>query len=324
MNFAIEFIFVLLLISGVIAFIGNNVGRYFGKKRLSVFGLRPRNTALIFTVISGVLIALMTFLTVVVISQDARTALFGLEKLRDEISAASSELGKAKMELIQAKLEMDKMKEVLDKTKTEIANLKESKVKLKKEIDVASSQKVKYQANEIIYSAMIAGGQGSAKAEAELGKIIDDLKSQNIEILYNKTDYSATLSYIANMSADVALKIVSSKNVTIGEKVPVGFDVEINRLIYKKGEIIESSSISGKLTQLETEQRVETLLNSAFNSAKKRGVITRAEATESQYEKAFSAVRRIRGYGTLTKVNVVALNDIYTIGPLNYEIKVTP
>lgn len=54
-------IVLLLALCGFIAYMGDLLGRRLGKKRLSVFGLRPKHTAILLTVITGVLIAGVTF-----------------------------------------------------------------------------------------------------------------------------------------------------------------------------------------------------------------------------------------------------------------------
>jgi uncharacterized protein (DUF3084 family) len=60
MGTAIVFL-LLLTLCGFIAYIGDLLGRRLGKKRLSVFGLRPKHTAILLTVVTGVLIAAVTF-----------------------------------------------------------------------------------------------------------------------------------------------------------------------------------------------------------------------------------------------------------------------
>src|SRR5947207_15579591 len=65
----------LLAVSGFIAYTGDLLGRRFGKKRLSAFGLRPKHTAILFTVVSGVLVAVLTLGTAVGISPTVRLAL---------------------------------------------------------------------------------------------------------------------------------------------------------------------------------------------------------------------------------------------------------
>lgn len=54
-------IVLLLALCGFIAYMGDLLGRRLGKKRLSVFGLRPKHTAILLTVVTGVVIAAVTF-----------------------------------------------------------------------------------------------------------------------------------------------------------------------------------------------------------------------------------------------------------------------
>ncbi|NIO64040.1 MAG: DUF3084 domain-containing protein, partial [Gammaproteobacteria bacterium] len=52
----------LVLVSGLIAYIGDIVGRRMGRKRLSLFGMRPRHTAIAVSVAAGMLITVITLL----------------------------------------------------------------------------------------------------------------------------------------------------------------------------------------------------------------------------------------------------------------------
>jgi uncharacterized protein (DUF3084 family) len=58
---AILGLLLLLTLCGFIAYTGDLLGRRLGKKRLSVFGLRPKHTAILLTIVTGVLIAGVTF-----------------------------------------------------------------------------------------------------------------------------------------------------------------------------------------------------------------------------------------------------------------------
>ena len=58
--FGIRLMFLLAVMGGVIAFIADKLGSKIGKKRLTVFGLRPHDTSVLLTVLSGVLISLFS------------------------------------------------------------------------------------------------------------------------------------------------------------------------------------------------------------------------------------------------------------------------
>jgi uncharacterized protein (DUF3084 family) len=60
---------------GAIAYVGDLLGRRMGKKRLTLFGLRPRHTAVVFTVITGMVIAGLTLTVLFFASAGVRLAM---------------------------------------------------------------------------------------------------------------------------------------------------------------------------------------------------------------------------------------------------------
>lgn len=66
------FIGLVVLLGGLVAYLADGLGRKLGKKRLSLFGMRPRHTATALTVGAGVLIPLLTVLTLSVASSEFR------------------------------------------------------------------------------------------------------------------------------------------------------------------------------------------------------------------------------------------------------------
>ena len=100
--FGIRLMFLLAVMGGLIAFIADKLGSKIGKKKLSVFGLRPHDTSVLLTVLSGVLIALFSVGVLAVSSESARTALFGMEKLQKELFRLTSEKNTAEKEYDKA------------------------------------------------------------------------------------------------------------------------------------------------------------------------------------------------------------------------------
>jgi len=66
---------ILFVMGGVTAYMGDRLGSYIGKKRHSTFGLRPRHTAMLWTVVSGGVIAVGTLLLFVALNRTFQTAL---------------------------------------------------------------------------------------------------------------------------------------------------------------------------------------------------------------------------------------------------------
>lgn len=92
MTFGIAFILLMLALGGFAAYQGDRVGMAVGKKRLSIFGLRPKYTSRVITVLTGIIIVMITMAGVLLISHTARQSLFGLEDLQQQISSLSVQL----------------------------------------------------------------------------------------------------------------------------------------------------------------------------------------------------------------------------------------
>ena len=46
---------VLAVMGGLIAFLGDKIGSKVGKKRISLFGMRPKHTSILVTVLTGIM-----------------------------------------------------------------------------------------------------------------------------------------------------------------------------------------------------------------------------------------------------------------------------
>lgn len=124
------FIPILLLLSAVVAYIADKLGKKAGKKRLSIFGLRPKHTAIFMSVSSGILIASITIVVMLSLSQNARVALFGLQNLKEEISTLSKEKDNLINEKNSLQEEYNKSSGELNNLKLDLNNVNKEKQKL--------------------------------------------------------------------------------------------------------------------------------------------------------------------------------------------------
>lgn len=138
--YGIMLIVVLVLTGGVIAFIGDRLGSKVGKKKLSLFGMRPKHTSILVTIVTGILITTVTFGVLAIASENVRTALFGMEKLRKEMQATQEDLDEAtvsletmKQDLTFTKDEYDKSKKELEKSQSELEKAQSSAEELKRQ-----------------------------------------------------------------------------------------------------------------------------------------------------------------------------------------------
>lgn len=126
---------VMIVTGGAIAFIGDKLGTKIGKKRLSIFGLRPRHTSMIVTVVTGCLITGLSIGFMALISQNVRTALFGMDELRQTMNSTLAELDDATENLFKAQEEFERANANLKESKQEIVALKNEQEELRAESD---------------------------------------------------------------------------------------------------------------------------------------------------------------------------------------------
>ncbi|NJO79890.1 MAG: DUF3084 domain-containing protein [Cyanobacteria bacterium RM1_2_2] len=88
----------ILVLGGVIATVGDRLGMRVGKARLTLFNLRPRQTATLITILTGVIISASTFTLLFAISDQLRTGVFELENIQDDLKDARSDLEEATAE----------------------------------------------------------------------------------------------------------------------------------------------------------------------------------------------------------------------------------
>lgn len=116
-------ILVIILLSGVIAYVGDFLGRRVGKRKLSLLKLRPRYTAVLVSIATGILISAVTLAILSLASQDVRTALFGMKELREKLESLNEEV-------IRRNAELEHMKEAVAAYEKQVAELSQKEREL--------------------------------------------------------------------------------------------------------------------------------------------------------------------------------------------------
>jgi hypothetical protein len=75
----------VLVLAGIVAYVGDRVGHQVGRRRLSLFGIRPRYTSTIVAIATGMLIALVVTLGAIFASQQVKTAFFKMNSINEQI-----------------------------------------------------------------------------------------------------------------------------------------------------------------------------------------------------------------------------------------------
>ena len=332
--FVFQVILLLIVIGGAVAFIGNRVGKYIGKKRLTIFNLRPRHTAMVITVISGMVIALSTMAVILMVSQDARTALLGLERIKKEISEKTNAAITANEELQKINQKMEELTGKLDAAKKETDQLQGVKRRLSREITVARQGEVLFKKGAVISISLIRSGPERAKIEDGLNHILSsadaNLKMQGVRggeqlMTVDQENFNQTIYGLTGENNIFAVKLVADRNILWGEQVPARFELAENRLIYSKGSEVVNGEIPAGLSASLVEQEVMRILKFSHQAARDAGVLPDAYGSVGSlpYSQIYDLAKKIKSAGRKVFLKVLARKDIYTIGPLEVDFKYT-
>jgi uncharacterized protein (DUF3084 family) len=100
----------ILVLGGVIATLGDRIGTKVGKARLSLFKLRPRNTATVVTIITGSLISATTLGILFATSSSLRQGIFELDSIKKKLRIARGEVQVINAQKSQVERELTKTK----------------------------------------------------------------------------------------------------------------------------------------------------------------------------------------------------------------------
>ena len=255
-------IFSIIILAGVIAYLGDILGRRIGKKKLSLFKLRPRYTAILVSVITGILIAAITLTILSVASQDVRTALFGMKELKDQIE----QLEQREKELQSSKAVLEEQVKILTGS---VEELKSQRQSLEEEIQVLQIEltrlresilairrgEIVFQDEEEILRAIAPPGMKDEEAENYLLSLIRQGEDIAIErgagldkeiqraVFVLEDNFNETKERLKNSEVPLVIRLVASINTLRGEPVIARFIAEENKKIFSAGEVIWSGEI---------------------------------------------------------------------------------
>ena len=242
----------LAVTGGAIAFIGDILGTKIGKKRLSIFGLRPRHTSNVITVITGILITVSTIGVMSVTSENVRTALFGMEELNANLASKQYELDDLSAELILTKNEYQQANNDLDKSKIEVEDLKKEQLQLKEESD-----RLKDGNNQLSLS--------NAKLISDnelLNSNNEKLAKDNEELAKNNTNLSSSNEKLKSDNQNLEKRNENLRNGLTA--------IREGDIVFRAGEILASAVIKGNRPIEEVIKDIEEVANAATSTVSER------------------------------------------------------
>ena len=331
-SFGLQLVVILVVIAGIIAYVGDYLGTKIGKRRLTLLGVRPRYTAIFITIISGILIAIVTLMVVLSLSQEARTAFFGLEKLRKELNEKSLQIEQKVAEINRIDIDLSSAKVNLEKARGEIARLEKTRNKLSLQIEASRKGKILFNVGEALLTSVITAGPEKEKLEAGLRQVLSAAdayvrtfgENKNEHLIYiSPENFNQALENLEKNKGENIIRVLVLQNTLFGEIVPVHFSLSPNQMIYKSGATIAARMLPPALSPLDIEREIRLLLSLTHQTALRAGVLPDPSGSVGSipYTQISALAKKISGYKREIRVESQAKKDIYNLGPLEVELK---
>ena len=292
MFIGIAMFLVLIIMGGVIAFLGDKIGSKVGKKRLSLFGLRPKYTSIIVTIISGILISFLTIAALAVVNENVRVALFGLSRLQERMANLNQEIEVKNKELEEGKQQ-------LKERNKEYKYMTLRSENISKELERVESQRA-YAETELsvvqkAYDEARQGVEASAEEIEKLEKAKEEL-SGNISKLNKEKE-----SLLGNIAA-----------------------IREGTVVFRAGQVLTDAVVDENMTKEQSEQVLGSILNDINNLLKDRMNVKDKDVYLVRMPQVSfdSAVEKVKEAKNKKLVRVVAAGNLILGEPAIVEFEV--
>jgi hypothetical protein len=301
---------IIIVLAGAIAYVGDRVGHQVGRKRLTLFGLRPKYTSTIVAVGTGMLIALIVTLGALAASSYVRTAFFRLGTLSARINELQAQ------ELSQKKeLEQTRSGSLAVPRLTLIANTAWTFDLAKSDADQLGDF------GRFFDSVVRIANQQLATQAVGLRKYTH--KSSEPAIRAELQDYlRKTRELTPDSNATILFLPVASQNLFRGEVISFSFQAFEDKRLAKDGETLASIDINGGAPSVD----IGALVLKAGQTLAARGYppqfLYPPLINSTQVQAVTSQIPRLRGkYRLIAKTPI----DLYPhSGPFPIDVELEP
>lgn len=257
MEYGWVMLFILSVMGGIIAYLGDKIGSRVGKRKIVLFGLRPKYTSIVITILTGISIAVVTLGVMFVLSQNVRIALFGMHQLqmqkaeleaqRDTLQKQAEALGNEladKNSLIASNEELLKQQQAQLDGKNEEIRLTQ--------LDLQQAQQArddKTRQLSIIQVAMDEAKTDKEEAEAARDAAVSDKEKAQKDLTMLEETKQQMMTTIQTL--DQRIRLLNQTMTHIRE----GF------VIFRAGEVLSSIVLNGGMNEAATRQEVSQAMN---------------------------------------------------------------
>lgn len=230
-------VFVILVLGGVIATVSDRLGTKVGKARLSLFKLRPRDTAVVVTVMAGSILSATTLGILFATSKPLRTGVFRIDEIQKRLNNARREINQATQEKNRVETELGQARAAQGQAR---ANLEQ----INRSLQAANAEQARTQTKlNSLRSQLNSVQAAKSKTEQQLSQV-EAAKSQteeqlgSVEAAKSRTEAQLKLVETARSTTRVQLDRTESQlNTVSAQKTSLGS--EIAQLQAERQQLIE-------------------------------------------------------------------------------------
>ncbi|MBR0256737.1 MAG: DUF3084 domain-containing protein, partial [Synergistaceae bacterium] len=327
----------------------------------TVFKLRPKYASRLITAITGALIAVGILSVMAVLSQDVRTALFGMKMLKQEMNELQfqlsqnerttdqmrASLAEASASLDLTGFELDTMRNdklILEQQKLELEAalrvMREESSQLKQELRALRSEAIALSANVLLGQTAFEPGLSRDEIKEGLAALKQRVRLNvlarvsgqsfarlvDIPVEFDAESEEALINALLISDERQYVRALSGENYTVGENLRVMIRLETGTsiLTYHDGEPVYRKFFRLDGAKSTPEDILHTFLRELRTKAINDGILP--DPSENNVgtlggESFFNAVDRLGKIQDSVIISAVASGDIYTEGPVVIDIE---
>ncbi|ADI15291.1 DUF3084 domain-containing protein [Truepera radiovictrix] len=294
MLYTLTLLLLLTVLAGVIAYAGDLLGAAVGRRRLSLFGWRPKRTGQAVGIAAGVLIMLLTLGVLSLAFRDAASVLLRaqsigreLAELREQRSALAAEVARLEADLRSGQEELERAQEVISTAERQRDTAREARdaalrdaIRLRQESSELRAEVAELQAR----AAQLAAQQEQLEQQnallqqdnAGLRLSNEGLSQQNELLSAQNREFEDTLNNLQNQVVTLqnelqALRVESEQRAQFLRDTVAQLEAASGgELTYRNGEIVYAGVIS-ETDEVEILGALNRFVESARQEVTRRG-----------------------------------------------------
>jgi uncharacterized protein (DUF3084 family) len=273
-------ILAVIIMGGIIAPLGDRLGTRIGKKRLTLLGLRPRDTALWVTAFTGMAIAGLSLGLLLLVSDRVRIALFQINEVLGKLDAAQKQEQLVQAELKTAKGERTEAQAKLQET------LRAAEASNRQRVEAQEKQQLAQKSLQQSQAKLKAADEQLQKSERsyeQVQKQLVALKTQERTLVGRLDSNQKQLAQLGTQRTKLQkdIKILGKGIIALQKQNRALAQDTINlyaalrrgSVIFQAGEIITTARIQGGLSPTRIKAALDVALSQAEMEVRRRAEI---------------------------------------------------